>query len=75
MRFFTRLSHAGCKELNKQKLALYQDIEARDFAGVEEGGSKKQQLQHLVLSAGILQEAQWIAFSEKALGILDNTEV
>jgi hypothetical protein len=43
---------------------------ARDFANVEEGGSRKQQLQHLVLNAGILQETQWIAFSEKALGIL-----
>ncbi len=59
--------------LHKEKLALYQAIEARDFAGVEEGGSKKQQLQHLVLNAGILQETQWIAFSEKALGILGET--
>lgn len=60
-------------ELHKQKLALYQAIEARDFAGVEDCGSKKQQLQHLVLNAGILQETQWIAFSEKALGILGET--
>ena len=56
-------------ELHQQKLAVYQAIEARDFAGVEDG-SRKQQLQHLVLTAGILQETQWIAFSEKALAIL-----
>lgn len=62
-------------ELHKQKLALYQAIEARDFAKVEEDGSRKQQLQHLVLNAGILQETQWIAFSEKALGILGETDV
>ncbi|MFZ2308368.1 MAG: hypothetical protein WAW73_00615 [Rhodoferax sp.] len=68
------MPYAGCKELNKQKLALNQAIEARDFAGVEEGGSKKQQLQHLVLSAGILQVTQWIAFSEKALGILGTAD-
>lgn len=60
-------------ELHKEKLALYQAIEARDFAGVEDG-SRKQQLQHLVLAAGILQETQWIAFSEKALGILGDGE-
>ena len=57
-------------ELHKQKLAVYQAIEARDFAGVEEDGSRKQQLQHLVLNAGILQETQWIAFSQQALAIL-----
>ena len=55
--------------LHQQKLALYQAIEARDFADVE-GGSRKQRLQHVVLSAGIEQETQWIAFSEKALKIL-----
>ncbi len=57
-------------ELHRQKLTVYQAIEARDFAGVEEDGSRKQQLQHLVLTAGILQETQWIAFSEKALAVL-----
>ncbi len=61
-------------ELHQEKLALYQAIEARDFASVENGSSKKQRLQHLVLSAGILQETQWIAFSQEALGILETPD-
>ena len=55
-------------ELHKQKLALYQNIEARDQA--LKTGSRKARLQHLVLSAGILQETLWIDFSLKALKIL-----
>ncbi len=57
-------------ELHRQKLALYQAIEARDFSNGNP--SRKAQLQHLVLTAGILQEQQWIEFSERALGILSN---
>ena len=55
-------------ELHRQKLAVYQAIEARDF--VREDPSRKAQLQHLVLSAGITLETSWIEFSEKALAIL-----
>jgi hypothetical protein len=55
-------------ELHKQKLALYQNIEARDQA--LKTGSRKARLQHLVLSAGIFQETLWIDFSLKALKIL-----
>ena len=62
-------------EMHKEKLALYEAIEARDFADVGEGGSKKQLLQQLVLNAGIFQETQWIAFSEKALDILSAPSV
>ena len=59
--------------LHQQKLAVYQAIAARDFANVEDG-SRKQQLQHLVLEAGIVQETQWIAFSQKALVILEQAQ-
>ncbi len=55
-------------ELHRQKLALYRAIEARDFSNGNP--SRKAQLQHLVLTAGILQEQQWIHFSERALDIL-----
>jgi DNA-binding PadR family transcriptional regulator len=54
--------------LHEQKLAEYQAIEARDFS--REGLSRKAQLQHLVLAAGIMQETLWIEFSAKALAIL-----
>jgi DNA-binding PadR family transcriptional regulator len=55
-------------EIHRQKLAVYRAIEARDFG--REDPSRKVQLQHLVLGAGILQETMWIEFSEKALDIL-----
>ena len=55
-------------ELHRQKLAVYRAIEARDFG--REDPSRKAQLHHLVLGAGILQESMWIEFSEKALAIL-----
>ena len=54
-----------------QKLALYRTIEARDFNNAN--ASRKAQLQHLVLTAGILQEEQWIDFSERALDIIRGT--
>ena len=56
-------------ELHRQKLAVYRAIEVRDFG--HEDLSRKAQLHHLVLGAGILQETMWIEFSEKALAILD----
>jgi len=55
--------------LHQDKLALYREIEARDF-GDTSSGSRKTQLQHLVLSAGIMQETMWIEFAQKALAIL-----
>lgn len=54
--------------MHQQKLALYRDIESRDFAAGNP--SHKARLQHLVLDAGIMQETMWIEFSEKALAIL-----
>lgn len=58
--------------LHQQKLALYRDIEARDFS--DGNTSRKAQLQHLVLSAGIMQETMWVEFAEKALAILATPE-
>lgn len=58
--------------LHQQKLALYRDIEVRDFAS--DNPSRKAQLQHLVLSAGIMQETMWVEFAKKALEILDLPE-
>ena len=58
-------------ELHRQKLAVYRAIEARDFARADP--SRKTQLHHLVLGAGILQETMWIEFSKQALAILETT--
>jgi DNA-binding PadR family transcriptional regulator len=58
--------------LHREKLTLYRDIEARDFG--REGATRKAQLQHLVLDAGIMQETLWIEFSEKALKILAHSD-
>lgn len=54
--------------LHTLKLDEYCTIEARDFN--RNGLSRKAQLQHLVLKAGIMQERMWIEFSTKALEIL-----
>jgi len=55
--------------LHEQKLALYLEIEATDFA--EPDASRETQLQHLVLQAGIAHERQWIALSQRALALLE----
>jgi DNA-binding PadR family transcriptional regulator len=59
--------------LHQQKLAEYRSIEVRDFG--RQGASRKAQLQHLVLEAGIMQETLWIEFSEKALKILATADL
>lgn len=53
---------------HQQKLALYRQIEQRDFAGREL--SRERQLQYLVLQSGIMGEAQLAEFCEKALALL-----
>lgn len=59
-------------KLHEDKLALYLRIEARDFpAGPE---SRDSALRHLVLSAGIQYERQWIELSRQALEILGRPE-
>ncbi|WP_296447972.1 PadR family transcriptional regulator [Rhodoferax sp. UBA5149] len=54
--------------IHRQKLALYRKLEAHDFPAPIE--SREAQLQHLVLTAGIMFEASWVEWSEKALQVL-----
>ncbi len=56
-------------DLHRQKLALFREIEARDFSGNDL--TREQQLRHLVLTTGILSETMYIEVSERALGILE----
>lgn len=55
-------------ELHAQQLALYRQIEERDFPrqGGGQGGARERELQHLVLTAGIMLEKFWVEFCEKA---------
>lgn len=55
-------------DMHRRQLALYEQIEARDFP--PNGQSREQQLQHLVLIAGIKMETFWIEWSEQALAVL-----
>lgn len=55
-------------DMHRRQLALYEQIEARDFPPT--GQSREQQLQHLVLIAGIKMETFWIEWSEQALAVL-----
>jgi hypothetical protein len=55
-------------DLHRQKLALYRQLEARDFSADEL--SREKQVQHLVLTAGIMLETFWVEWSEKALEVL-----
>ena len=57
--------------LHEAKLALFRDIEARDFGGRPR--DQAQALQHLVLRSGILHEELRIVVSTKALEILRKT--
>lgn len=59
--------------IHRQKLALYRELEAHDFPAPIE--SREAQLQHLVLTAGIMFEASWIEWSEKALQVLAQPEL
>ncbi|MCS6766614.1 MAG: PadR family transcriptional regulator [Candidatus Protistobacter heckmanni] len=54
--------------LHEDKLALYRQIEKKDFLG--KAPSRERRLRHLVLKAGIEQEQLWIALSREALQIL-----
>jgi DNA-binding PadR family transcriptional regulator len=58
--------------MHREKLDLYRSIEKRDFAGTDM--SREQQVQHLVLSAGIMFETHWIEWSEKALAVLSTLD-
>lgn len=54
--------------LHELKLALYREIEQKDFVGKE--STRERRLRHLVLKAGIRHEELWIAVSSEALEIL-----
>lgn len=55
-------------DMHRQKLALYRQLEGRDFAG--DDLPREKQIQHLVLTAGIMLEKFWVEWSEKALDVL-----
>src|SRR5699024_10056048 len=59
-------------ELHRQKLALYREIEARDFP--PEQRSRDARLRHLVLQAGIMYESHWVEWSEQALALFAELE-
>lgn len=54
-----------------ETLTRYRDIEARDFPTAPR--SKSQALRHLILTAGIRHETNWIELLEEALGFLDRS--
>ncbi|MET5115907.1 PadR family transcriptional regulator, partial [Burkholderia pseudomallei] len=55
-------------DLHRKKIALYREIEARDFThGMD---SRERRLQHLVLHPGIMQDSQSIDLLRQALDIL-----
>ena len=55
--------------LHEEKLALYRQIEARDFPA-DRSQPRESALQHLVLKAGIRFEENWIEFLNEALAVL-----
>lgn len=55
-------------DMHRQKLALFRELEAKDFPPGDT--TREAELQHLVLSAGIMFESLWIEWSEQALKVL-----
>lgn len=55
-------------EKHRKQLALYREIEQRDFAGREL--TRAEQLQYLVLQSGLVTEQAQVEFCERALGLL-----
>ncbi|MDM0019308.1 PadR family transcriptional regulator [Variovorax saccharolyticus] len=58
--------------IHVEKLAVYREIEARDFADVSD--SRQKQVQHLVLQAGIMLESLWVQWSKNALKVLERRD-
>ncbi|RJG06956.1 PadR family transcriptional regulator [Noviherbaspirillum cavernae] len=56
------------REMHRQQLALYRQLEASDFPS--DDLSREKQIQHLILSAGIMLETLWVEWSEKAIEVL-----
>jgi DNA-binding PadR family transcriptional regulator len=54
--------------MHTAKLALYREIEARDFA--QDVDSRGRRLQHMVLRGGIMTETMWVEFCRAALETL-----
>jgi DNA-binding PadR family transcriptional regulator len=59
------------RELHAQKLELYRRFEQRDFSAGDT--TREQELQHLVLIAGIMLETFWTDFCDKAIHTLSHT--
>ncbi|TWB37199.1 PadR family transcriptional regulator [Nitrospirillum pindoramense] len=55
-----------------EKLALYQEIERRDFG--DGADSRQRELRHLVLQAGVMAETLWVDFCRKAITVLAEDE-
>lgn len=53
---------------HRKQLAVYQSLEARDFAAKDL--PREARVRHLILQAGILMETLWVQWSEKALKVL-----
>jgi DNA-binding PadR family transcriptional regulator len=58
--------------MHRERLTLYRKLEKRDFA--DASMSREKELQHLVLSAGIMHEELWVEWSKKALAVLQKPE-
>jgi len=58
--------------MHRERLALYRSLESKDFP--EGDLPREKQVQHLVLSAGIMFEALWVEWSEKALQVLSQPD-
>ncbi|HEY2257996.1 MAG TPA: PadR family transcriptional regulator [Variovorax sp.] len=57
------------RRLHEDKLALYRELERTHFEGP--GQAQPDRIRHLILEAGIMMEAMWVAWSDKALAVLD----
>ncbi|MFM9438298.1 DNA-binding PadR family transcriptional regulator [Janthinobacterium sp. CG_23.3] len=56
-------------EMHRERLELYRNIEARDFPDADADATCERQIQHLVLSAGVMLESLWVEWSEQALKV------
>lgn len=55
-------------DMHRSKLAIYRQVEARDFPVPPT--TRDKQLQHLILRAGIMHEQFWVEWSEEALRVM-----
>ncbi|MCC5857078.1 MAG: PadR family transcriptional regulator [Ectothiorhodospiraceae bacterium] len=57
--------------LHRERLAMYRQIERRDFSAP--GMNQAQLLQHAVLRCGILAEESWLRWADEVAPLLDQT--